>query len=47
MEVLECPTPNVSYSLSCRLGNGASPPLCLIVWSLSRRPVSTLCGYAW
>ena len=47
IEVLECPTPKVSYSLSERAGNGASPPGCLMVWSWSRRPVSTLCGYAW
>ena len=31
IEVLEWPTPNVSYSLSARLGNGASPSLSLIV----------------
>ena len=44
IDVLECPTPKVSYSLSKRLGNGASPPLCLIVCRRWRRPVSTLCG---
>ena len=44
IEVLECPTPKVSYSLSSRLGKGARPPGCLIVWSCSRRPVRTLCG---
>ena len=44
IEVLEWPTPKVSYSLSARVGNGASPPSCLMVCSRSRRPVSTLCG---
>jgi hypothetical protein len=38
IDVLEWPTPNVSYSLSKRLGNGARPPLCLMVCSRSRRP---------
>ena len=44
IEVLEWPTPKVSYSLSLRVGNGARPPACLMVCSRSRRPVSTLCG---
>ncbi len=44
IDVLEWPTPNVSYSLSLRVGNGARPFLSLIVRSWSRRPVSTLCG---
>ena len=44
IEVLEWPTPKVSYSLSERAGNGAKPPCCLIVRSESRRPVNTLCG---
>ncbi len=44
IEVLEWPTPKVSYSLSARVGKGASPPACLMVCSRSRRPVSTLCG---
>ena len=44
IDVLEWPTPKVSYSLSCRLGNGARPPFSLIVCRRSRRPVSTLCG---
>ncbi len=44
IEVLEWPTPKVSYALSARDGKGASPPLCLMVSSRSRRPVSTLCG---
>ena len=28
-EVLECPTPNTSYSLSALEGKGAKPSLCL------------------
>ncbi len=44
IEVLEWPTPKVSYSLSDRVGKGARPSLCLIVGRRSRRPVSTLCG---
>ena len=44
IDVLEWPTPKVSYSLSARDGNGASPPWCLIVCRRSRRPVRTLCG---
>ena len=44
IEVLEWPTPKVSYSLSSRLGNGATPSFCLTVWMLSRRPVRILCG---
>ena len=44
IEVLECPTPKVSYSLSWRAGKGARPPFCLMVCSRSRRPVSTLWG---
>ncbi len=31
IEVLEWPTPKVSYSLSARLGNGARPSFCLMV----------------
>ena len=44
IEVEECPTPKVSYSLSSRLGNGATPSFCLTVWIVSRRPVRILCG---
>ncbi len=44
IEVEEWPTPKVSYSLSSRLGNGATPSACLTVWMRSRRPVRILCG---
>ena len=35
IEVLEWPTPNVSYSLSAREGKGARPSFCLMVSSNS------------
>ena len=35
IEVLEWPTPKVSYSLSARFGNGASPPCWRIVLNAS------------
>ena len=44
IEVEEWPTPKVSYSLSSRLGKGATPSFFLTVWMLSRRPVRILCG---
>ena len=44
MLVDEWPTPNVSNSLSDRLGKPLRPPLCRIDAMRSRRPVSTLCG---
>ena len=44
IEVEEWPTPKVSYSLSSRFGNGATPSFCLTVWMRSRRPVRILCG---
>ena len=44
IEVEEWPTPKVSYSLSSRFGNGATPSFCLTVWMSSRRPVRILCG---
>ena len=31
IDVLECPTPKASYSLSWMAGNGASPPFFLMV----------------
>ena len=43
IEVEECPTPNVSYSLSLRLGNPLSPLYLRLVGKLSRRPVRILC----
>ena len=47
MEVEECPTPKVSYSLSERLGKPEIPPINRFVWKFSRRPVKILCPYAW
>jgi hypothetical protein len=44
IEVEEWPTPKLSYSLSSRRGNGATPSLRLTVWMVSRRPVRILCG---
>jgi hypothetical protein len=44
IDVEEWPTPNVSYSLSSRFGNGARPSFFLIVVMRSRRPVRILCG---
>ena len=44
IDVDECAVPNVSYSLSSRLGNPDNPPYCRSVAMASRRPVSTLCG---
>ena len=42
IDVLECPTPNASYSLSFLDGNGANPFFFLIVSILFFRPVSIL-----
>src|SRR3954453_13305258 len=47
MAVDACPAPMVSCSDSAMLRNGARPSYWRIVGSWSRRPVSTLCGYAW
>ena len=44
IEVEEWPTPKVSYSLSSRLGNGATPSFCFTLRMRSRRPVRILCG---
>ena len=41
-DVLECPTPNVSYSLSDLEGKGAKPPFFLIDIILSFLPVRIL-----
>ena len=47
IDVLECPTPNESYSLSEIEGKGASPPFFRIVWIWFFLPVRILWGYAW
>ena len=44
IEVLEWPTPYVSYSLSDLEGKGANPLVCLIVSIASFLPVISLCG---
>ncbi len=44
IDVEEWPTPKVSYSLSSRFGNGATPSFFLTVVMRSRRPVRILCG---
>ena len=44
IEVLECPAPKASYSLSHRLVKPDSPPPCLMLRIASRRPVRILCG---
>ena len=46
IEVDECPTPNVSYSLSLLLGKPLKPPYFLLVGKLSLLPVKILCPYA-
>ena len=46
IEVLEWPTPKVSYSLSERRGKAATPSFWRKVAICSRRPVRILCGYA-
>ena len=43
-DVEACPAPMMSCSDSEIEQNGARPPYWRIVWSWSRRPVSTLCG---
>ena len=43
IEVEEWPTPNVSYSLSLRLGNPLSPLYLRLEGKLSRLPVNILC----
>ena len=45
-DVLEWPTPKVSYSLSNLDGKGARPFFFLMVSILSFLPVRILCGYA-
>jgi hypothetical protein len=44
IEVLEWPTPKVSYSLSLRLGKPDRPPFWRMRCMRSRRPVRILCG---
>ena len=44
IDVLLCPAPNGSYSLSARLVNPDSPPPWRSVRIRSRRPVRILCG---
>ncbi|MNP31265.1 hypothetical protein D3C76_1243790 [compost metagenome] len=44
IEVLEWPTPKVSYSLSERRGKAATPSFWRRVPMRSRRPVRILCG---
>ena len=44
IEVLECPVPNASYSLSLRLGKPAMPLALRKFAMASRRPVKILCG---
>ncbi|MCY1498016.1 hypothetical protein D9M68_319930 [compost metagenome] len=44
MEVLEWPTPKVSYSLSERRGKAARPSFWRRLDMRSRRPVRILCG---
>jgi hypothetical protein len=44
IDVLECPTPKVSYSLSSRFGKPAMPPYWRRVPIASRRPVRILCA---
>ncbi|MNX09408.1 hypothetical protein D3C86_391390 [compost metagenome] len=46
IEVLEWPTPKVSYSLSARRGNAAMPSFWRSDSMRVRRPVRILCGYA-
>ena len=44
IEVLEWPTPKVSYSLSLRRGKAAMPSFMRRLAIRSRRPVRILCG---
>ena len=44
IDVDECPTPKVSYSLSQRRGKPLMPPSCFNEAMASRRPVRILCG---
>ena len=44
IDVDECATPKVSYSLSSRRGKPAMPPLMRRRSMPARRPVSTLCA---
>ena len=46
IEVDECPTPKVSYSLSLLFGKPLKPLYFLLVTKLSLRPVRILCPYA-
>ena len=46
-EVLLCPAPKQSYSLSSRLGKPPIPPSQRSVPKAFLRPVSSLCAYAW
>ena len=47
IDVEECPTPKVSYSLSEIFGNPDIPLYILFVWNSFFLPVSILCPYAW
>jgi hypothetical protein len=43
IEEEECPTPNVSYSLSDLFGKPEIPPFNLLVWNVFFLPVKILC----